>query len=243
MTIHAVDWDAPAKVKAFFTDRVNGVSQGPYQGFNLAQHVGDDAAHVQSNRDWLNQRSNCSLAWLDQTHSCHSIEISSSTNLNTALAADASFSRQPGFGCVVMTADCLPILICDQNATVVSAIHAGWRGLANGIVEQTLAKIAYPNANFSAWIGPAIGPKRFEVGAEVKQVFVNTNPQASLAFKATNADKYLANLPLLAEQKLQQLGIKSIFQSQLCSFDDTRFYSYRREPVTGRFASLIYLEK
>ncbi len=156
--------------------------------------------------------------------------------------ADAAFSRQPGVVCAVMTADCLPVLFCDRAGSVVAAAHAGWRGLLSGVLEQTVVGMRVPGEQLLAWLGPAIGPENFEVGDEVRQAFVASDAAATLAFKPHAQGKWLANLELLARQRLNSMGVGAIFGGGMCTVDDhSRFYSYRRDGITGRMASLIWL--
>lgn len=235
-------WPAPANVQALQTIRQGGVSLAPYANLNLALHVNDDEACVRHNRQVLRTALPSEPVWLNQVHGV--------TVLDAALCqgvpdADASFSRQANVVCVTMTADCLPVLLCDRAGTVVSAVHAGWRGLCDGVIEAAVAKMAVAPSQILAWLGPAIGPNAFEVGHEVQAQFMQHDGQAALAFKP-HADKWLANLYVLAQQRLNALGISQIYgggiDQAFCTYSDAqRFFSYRREAVTGRMASLIWL--
>lgn len=236
------DWPAPQHVRAVATTRLGGVSQSPYDSFNLATHVGDNAAYVQQNRQQLVaqlglQHEPC---WLQQVHSNRIIEATVSRDV---IEADASFSRIPEQGCVVMTADCLPVLFCDRQGTVVAAAHAGWRGLADGILENTIAAMQVPETDVLAWLGPAIGPQVYEVGTNVYDVFMQQNSAAGLAFNVTRPGHWLMDIYQLARQRLQAVGMTHIYGGDYCTFSDNeRFYSYRRDGVTGRMASLIWLQ-
>jgi YfiH family protein len=233
------EWPAPSNVQALQTLRTGGCSQGPWSSLNLGDHVGDNPAHVAANRGLLRQRLPAEPCWLRQVHGIVAVDAAS---VRENLEADASWSRQVGAVCVVMTADCLPVLFCDRAGTVVAAAHAGWRGLLSGVLEQTIASMKVANNELLAWLGPAIGPESFEVGGEVRQAFVNRDAEASTAFRPRGQGKWLADLELLARQRLNSAGVSAIFGGGMCTVDDTaRFFSYRRDGVTGRMASLIWL--
>lgn len=236
------DWPVPANVKAVSTTRLGGASQQPYQGLNLGLHVGDKTEHVQRNRTQLQQELRLvdSPAWLNQIHSNRVLELNAS--LTVVPDADGSYTQASGIACTVMTADCLPLLLCDTAGTQVAAVHAGWRGLADGIIEVALEKFTVPADQILVWLGPAIGPDAFEVGSEVREQFIAEQLQAEQAFKPYG-EKWLADLYLLARQRLQRFGVTNIYGGEYCTFGDPdRFYSYRREGVTGRQASLIWIE-
>lgn len=234
-------WPAPEWVGAVSTTREGGVSTGAYQQFNLGLHVGDAPDAVQQNREQLTQAMGTRHApqWLAQVHSDKVITHTQPTQ--TVPQADASYTRVAELPCAIMTADCLPVLFCSQVNKEVAAAHAGWRGLAGGVLERTLACFDSPMSSIMAWIGPAIGPNAFEVGDEVKAAFEAHSREAHHAFIAYQ-QRWLCNLPLLAEQRLQQLGIQQIYHSGACTYSDPkRFFSYRRDGVTGRMASLIWI--
>jgi len=233
-------WPAPANVRALQTLRTGGCSPAPWESFNLGDHVGDSSILVAANRAKLRALLPGEPLWLQQVHGITAVDADFATNL---LAADAAIARQPGKVCVVMTADCLPVLLCDRAGTVVAAAHAGWRGLLAGVLEATIDKMGVPAGELLAWLGPAIGPKRFEVGDEVHAAFVNQAPEAALAFSPQLSGKWLANIYTLARQRLQAAGVDSISGGDFCTVSDTeRFFSYRRDGVTGRMASLIWLD-
>ncbi len=233
------DWPAPPGVRALATTRLGGVSRAPWSGFNLADHVGDDSAAVQANRRHLRQSLPGEPRWLDQVHGSLCVDAAAA---RPGTAADASFSRQRGVVCAVLTADCLPVLLCDQRATVVGIAHAGWRGLAAGVIEATVAAMGEPGAGLMAWLGPAIGPTAFEVGSEVRERFLATDAAAAEAFVATGQGKWLCDLYRLARQRLVAQGIRRITGADFCTVGDPRrFYSYRRDGTTGRMASLVWL--
>lgn len=242
-----VDWPAPANVKAFYTTRCGGASSAPYDSFNLGLHVGDNPAHVLQNRQHLIDALTGleTIAWLDQVHGN---EVFFADNVcEKPPQADAGITTKKHLGCAVMTADCLPVLFCDKNGKQVAAAHAGWRGLVNGVLEKTVAQFTSPSSQLMAWFGPAIGPEAFEVGAEVRQAFMQAskNPgQDAAAFieNPAKASHFYADLYQLARLRLQRAGITAIYGGDFCTYHDRKnFYSYRREAITGRMASLIYL--
>ena len=234
------DWPAPANVRALITTRVGGVSTAPYASFNLGDHVGDDPQHVAQNRANLTARLPAQPAWLTQVHGTTVLDAAA---VSGAPQADASVARQPGVVSVVMTADCLPVLLCDRTGTVVAAAHAGWRGLLDGVLECTVEAMAKPGAELLAYLGPAIGPTAFEVGDEVRQAFVAHDAYAAEAFvPSAHAGKWLADLYLLARQRLQGVGVDAVYGGDDCTYSHAeRFFSYRRDGITGRMASLIWL--
>lgn len=236
-------WPAPKQVKALTTCRDGGVSIGAYSSFNLARHVDDDASAVTRNRVELvaELALPADPVWLDQVHGVDVLELDQS-NKQTIHQADASLSRTQGQVCAVLTADCLPVLLCKQDGSAVAAVHAGWRGLLSGVIEKTIAALG-DTEQILAWLGPAIGPGRFEVGAEVKEAFVKKNTVMQQAFRQTDETHHLADLYAIARMTLIQCGVKRIYGGEYCTYNDAdKFYSYRREPVTGRMASLIWLQ-
>lgn len=235
------NWPAPKNVKAFASTRVGGFSTAPYQGLNLGAHVGDDLSIVEKNRDWLAQEAKMPSApiWLNQTHSTVVAQVSAPTT--QVLDADGVFTSSSQVVCSAMTADCLPVLLTNTQGTQVAAVHAGWRGLANGIVENALELFS---GEVMAWLGPAIGPQAFEVGDDVLQAFVDFDSQAHQAFTPRDVEgKWLADMSKLATQRLNKFGITQVFDSGLCTFQHKEdFYSYRRDGVTGRQATFIWIE-
>jgi hypothetical protein len=235
-------WPAPANVRAVSTTREGGASGPPYDSLNLAGHVGDAAAAVQENRRRLYRQLSLPAEpfWLEQVHGIRVVEAGGSA---PQPSADASFSRCPGAVCAVMTADCLPALFCDLDGSVVAAAHAGWRGLAGGVLEATVAALDVDPARLLAWLGPAIGPGAFEVGAEVREAFLAGHPQAAAAFVAQPDGRWLADLYRLAGIRLRAAGVTAIHGGGFCTYSEReRFYSFRRDRVTGRMASLIWLD-
>jgi YfiH family protein len=237
------DWPAPPVVRALVTTRRGGLSKPPYDGFNLGLHVGDDPAAVAANRALLWRHVPAEPFWLEQVHG---IEVAQAgEGGGRPVRADASVAREAGVVCVVMTADCLPVLFCDDEGKAVAAAHAGWRGLAAGVLEAALAAMAVEPGRAMAWLGPAIGPAAFEVGDEVRAAFLASDPGAQAAFVPHGAEgKWLADIFMLARRRLVRAGMRQerIFGGGICTASERdRFYSYRRESVTGRFASMIWL--
>ena len=235
------DWDAPKNIVAFTTTRQGGVSVAPYDSLNLAAHVQDDPIAVRKNRVKMMEQFNLPQepAWLTQTHSTIAVK----NTLDYSLCeADASFTDEPDLVCVVLTADCLPLLVCDKQGTQVAAIHAGWRGLADGVIEATIERLTAAREDLLVWLGPAIGPRVYEVGEDVYQAFIDHDQKAVLAFRALSEKKWMMNVYTLAHQRLSNLGIVNISGGDHCTYTEAeKFYSFRREGVTGRMASLIYL--
>lgn len=239
------DWDVPNHVKAVTTTKQGGVSNGSYASMNLAQHVGDDAAIVAQNRECLMQKLQLSNepVWLNQVHSNYVMELQLHANSKLPEDADGSVSRQAGLVCAVMTADCLPLLLSNRQGTCVAAVHAGWRGLAAGIIENAVQVMQCSSSEIFAWLGPAIGPLAFEVGDDVRDKFIAYNKMAEQAFMPYENGKWLANIYMLAQQRLNKLGIRNISGGSYCTYrQDSLFYSYRRDKTTGRMASLIWME-
>lgn len=236
------DWPAPVNVHAVCSTRQGGCSQGPYASLNLGNHVGDSAAAVAANRQRFAALAAMPVApvWLNQVHGTEVVTVLEPTT--EAITADASITRVRGVVSCVMTADCLPLLLCDQQGTQVAAIHAGWRGLCDGIIERALQQFAQP-ARVMAYLGPAIGPAAFEVGAEVKAAFIAQQAQAASAFTpAAAADKWLADIYTLARQRLASMGVTAIYGGHYCTYSQSElFFSYRRDGQTGRMASAIWL--
>ncbi|MCM2463197.1 peptidoglycan editing factor PgeF [Pseudomonas sp. CG7] len=234
------DWPAPARVKACVTPREGGARLAPLARPNLGDHVGDDPTAVAENRRRLTDPFAITPAWLQQVHGIVVVEA----DPTQVATADASWTATPGIACTAMTADCLPVLFCNRAGTRVAAAHAGWRGLANGVLEATLDSLAVPADEILAWLGPAIGPQAFEVGPEVREAFIAQLPQAAQAFVASpNAGKCLADIYALARLRLAARGITAVYGGGFCTVTDPRFFSYRRNPRTGRFASLIWIER
>lgn len=236
------EWSAPARVKCLMTTRSGGSSKAPWAGLNLGDHVGDDPAHVAANRARLRRQLPAEPGWLRQVHSARVVELGREPNRE----ADAAWTRQPQQVCAVLTADCLPVLLCDRAGSVVAAAHAGWRGLADGVLEATVAAMQVPPGDVLAWMGAAIGPQAFEVGDEVREAFVAQHPAAAMAFlphPASVPGKWLADIYQLARIRLQHVGVQAIYGGGRCTFNEAdSFYSYRRDGVTGRMAALIWLE-
>lgn len=234
------DWPAPARVKAFFTTRSGGVSSGPFQSLNLGDHVGDRPEDVAANRALLSVFLPSTPVWLRQVHGTNVVAAESA---EIGVEADAAHTATPGVVCAILTADCLPVLICDRNGSQVAAVHAGWRGLSQSVIERTIAAMRVPPPELLVFLGPAIGPTHYEVGDDVRDVFVNDDESALTAFLPSANGKWLANLYELAQLRLRRLGIEEIYGGDCCTFNDTeRFFSFRRDGQTGRMAALIWLD-
>ena len=235
------DWPAPANVHALVTTRTGGVSQPPYDSFNLADHVGDDPASVRENRALLRGMLPAEPRWLKQVHGT---AVALADSLGAPVEADAAVAFAPDTVCAVLTADCLPVLFCDAQGTRVASAHAGWRGLASGVLEASVSAMRCPPGEILAWLGPAIGPQAFEVGGEVREVFLRDLPETSTAFVAGVEGKWMADLYELARLRLARAGVVKVFGGGECTFTDSdRFYSYRRDGTTGRMASLIWMSR
>lgn len=236
------EWPAPANVRAVTTTRGGlGVSLPPFDRFNLADHVGDDPAAVAANRARLVSVLHLPTepVWLEQVHGAGVARLPVAV---TKPQADAAVTTTPGVVCAVLTADCLPVLFCDRDGTKVAAAHAGWRGLAGGVLEATVAAMDVPPQDVLAWLGPAIGSRTFEVGEEVRAAFTADDPAASSAFTPTRPGHWRADLYTLARRRLARIGVEAVFGGGHCTFEESqRFYSYRRDGRTGRMASLIWL--
>lgn len=241
------DWPAPANVKALITTRHGGVSSGMagrYASFNLAMHVNDDQLDVACNRTQLRRYLPSEPKWLQQVHGTLPVWIDCMAD--GVPQGDAALCGTKGHVCVVMVADCLPVFLCDMAGTKVGVIHAGWRGLAGGIIERSIAAMQVNPGSLMAWLGPAIGPDHFEVGRDVYETFVQQQASAAQAFVSKNHDhekKWLADIFMLARQRLETNGITRVYGGGICTFSDSvRFFSYRRDGETGRMAALIWLQ-
>jgi len=234
-------WPAPANVHALTTLRTGGFSSAPYSSFNLAAHTGDDAAMVNRNRALLREHFSLPAepVWLQQVHSNRIVAADPD---EIGAEADGSWASSAGSVCAVMTADCLPVLICNRQGSKVAAVHAGWRGLHAGVVTNAICMLESDPAELMVWLGPAIGPRAFEVGPEVYRAFTDRNGENTSAFRQTDDQHWLCDLYQLARIELSNQGVTSVFGGNECTFtDEQRFYSYRRDGDTGRMTSLIWL--
>ena len=232
------EWPAPPGVRAVSTTRRGGLSTAPWNSFNLGHHVGDDPAAVAGNRKLLQQAAGLPgpMAWLEQVHGTR-IALPGTEQA----CADGRFTDRPGEVCAVLTADCLPVLLCNRSGTAVAAVHAGWRGLLAGVVEAAIHCFPDAPSAIIAWLGPAIGPGAFEVGAEVVDGFVQEDSRAAGCFRPVAENKWLADLYGLARLRLARAGVSSVHGGGFCTFtDQARFFSYRRDGRTGRMATLIW---
>ena len=241
------NWPAPANVRALQTTRNVGISAAPYNSLNFGEHVKDNPLHVAQNRQLLSQFLPTEPVWLNQVHG---VDVIDAANTSCAPSADASYATRKNVVCVTMTADCLPILLCDQAGTVVASTHAGWRSLCDGVIEATVKKMPVESSQLMAWLGPAIGPNAFEIGGEVRAQFIQKDSQSQTAFKSYDEnqeqDKWLADIYQIATQRLNNLGITQIYgggrDEHWCTYtDENRFFSFRRDGLTGRMATLIWL--
>lgn len=241
------EWPLTDRVGALCTTRQSGVSEVPWDSFNQGLHVGDNPDHVIRNRRRLAQLAGLesgSIGWLDQVHGTRVVELTPQT-VAAVPEADASFTHHPGVACAILTADCLPVVLADENASVVGAAHAGWRSLCGGVLENLIDSLGVKRECLHAWLGPAIGPERFEVGPEVREAFISQHPESERAFVASpsRASHYLADIYELARIRLVHAGVTRIQGGGLCTVSDpVRFFSYRRDGQTGRMATLAWLK-
>jgi len=235
------DWPAPPSVKAIITTRNGGVSRGPYASLNLGLRTGDEPGAVQANRAQLMRYLPQAPKWLSQQHGTEVVEADET---EASFPADASIARKPGTVCAIMVADCIPVLLTDRAGTLVAAAHAGWRGVAGGVLEKTIQRMSIAPADVLAYLGPGIGPGAFEVGDEVRAAFLARDGATADAFSRLITGKWLADLFKLARVALARAGVSAIYGGGLCTVSDPRrFYSYRRDRVTGRMAALIWRER
>ena len=236
------EWPAPKKVKAFVTLRGNGCSTSPYDSFNLSLSVGDTDANVKKNREILRKLLPDEPRWLKQVHGTTIVEADT---VLSPLEADASFSRHDNIVCALMIADCIPVLICDKQATVVAAVHAGWRGLLNGILEKSIKGLNIDLSNLLVYLGPAIGAGAFEIGQDVyDKIISQPSFQEGEILKHPKSNKWYADLISIARNRLTAIEVKNIFESKLCTFNNPNsFFSHRRSNPTGRMAACIWLEE
>jgi YfiH family protein len=242
MEVLTPDWPAPAGVRAAFTLRTGGVSAVPFDTLNVGAHVGDLPAAVAENRHRI--RTTLALPaepmWLEQVHGTRAVELDAGTD--PAITADAIVTRRSGAVCVVQVADCLPVLFAAADGSAVAAAHAGWRGLAAGVLEAAVARLHIDPARLLAWLGPAIGAAHFEVGAEVRAAFTAADPGAADAFVENARGRWQCDLTALARRRLEALGVNHLFGGSWCTYADAaRFFSYRRDGRCGRMAALIWL--
>jgi YfiH family protein len=237
------EWPAPPSIGACFTTRVGGFSQAPYDQLNLGLNTGDQVERVHRNRHWLSQALKLEQdpCWLQQVHGTTCLRLPVEVE---APQADAVWTDRAGVCCAILTADCLPVLLTDTRGTLVAAVHAGWRGLAAGAIAACVRQLPVAPENLLACIGPAIGPSHYEVDSTVQEALIDSHPDASLCFAESRKHHWQADLPALARLQLQHLGISDISGGQWCTASDpARFFSYRRDQVTGRMAALIWIKK
>ena len=234
------DWPVPSGIRALSTYRGGGASGGRFASLNLGDHVGDDPTAVAENRGRLLRQAALPSEprWLVQVHGVAVADLDAGGSL---AAADAAFTRQPGRVCAILTADCLPVLFAAESGELVGAAHAGWRGLAAGVIETTVRAMGVAPERMLAWLGPAIGPEHFEVGGEVRQAFLEQDAGSHEAFRANSRGRFMANLGLLARRRLGNLGISRIYGGGECTYaSPDEYFSHRRDGNTGRQATLIW---
>lgn len=232
------DWPAPANVKALITTRAGGVSTGPFASLNLGLRTGDDPLAVAANRERLNTLLPRQPRWLRQVHGARVVDADMTTD---DPEADAATARRPGTVCAVLVADCIPVLLADRAGTIVGIAHAGWRGLARGVIENTIRALGGDSSRLIAYLGPGIGPEAFEVGGEVRDAFLERDAGTATAFVPNAAGKWRADLFQLARQSLKRAGVAEVYGGTLCTYSGTRrFFSYRRSRTTGRMAAVIW---
>ena len=235
----APDWAAPPGVAALASTRAGGASRGAYAGLNLGDHVGDEPAAVAANRLAILRHLPGEPLWLNQVHGT---AVAVAESAQPGVTADASVAHTANRVLAVLHADCLPVVFCDEQASVVAVAHAGWRGLAAGVLEATVAAMEVPGERLFAWLGVAIGPGAYEVGAELRAAFVARDPAAGAAFAPSASGKWRCDLYALARLRLAALGVSRVAGGSLCSHSDpARFYSHRRDGVSGRMATLVWL--
>ncbi|WP_416192240.1 peptidoglycan editing factor PgeF [Neisseria sp. CCUG12390] len=236
------DWPAPANVKTLITTRNGGVSEKPFHSLNVGTHVGDHPEHVARNREIVQNRVGLPVAYLNQIHS--NIAVNAADAVSALIDADAAVDTTGQAACASMTADCLPVLFCDKAGTVVAAAHAGWRGLAGGVLQNTVRAMGVQPLEIMAYLGPAIGSEAFEVGQDVFDAFAAQMPEAESAFEAIGGGKYLADIYALARMVLQCEGVDMVYGGTHCTvLERDTFFSYRRDGQTGRMVSVVWLEK
>jgi hypothetical protein len=231
-------WPAPFNVHSMVTTRMGGISQPPFDSFNLAGHVGDVPEFVAANRALLRKHCPAEPMWLNQVHGNI---VALADDIDSLVDADASVSFKPGTVCVVLTADCLPVLFCDRKGTRVAAAHAGWRGLAAGVLEASINAMQCEPCDILAWMGPAIGQTAFEVGDDVRDVFISDLAESEAAFLPAQPGKWVADIYQLARLRMKRAGVVNVYGDGFCTYTDSkRFFSFRREGKTGRMATLIW---
>jgi len=236
------DWQAPANVHALVTTRAGGVSRGAFASLNLGFRAGDERGAVEENRGRLAALLPGAPRWLRQMHGTIVVDADALASGVEPPEADAAVARKPGTVCAVLVADCMPVLLADDEGSVVGAAHAGWRGLSGGVIEATVAAMRAPASRVRAWLGPAIGPRAYEIGDEVRDAFLARDKQAATVFLPTRPGHWLLDLYAVARQRLEACGVRRVSGGEWCTHSEPqRFYSFRRDGVTGRMAALIWL--
>ncbi len=243
-SIRIPDWPLPKGVHSAFTLRHGGYSGGPYDSFNLGDHVGDDPESVAKNRQYLVELLSLpgEPQWLRQVHGTDLLQIPADSHVSSAAVADGAVTHVAGPVLAVLTADCLPVLACSRDGQHLAAFHAGWRGLLAGILEKGVAALGVPGEEVLIYLGPAIGSGAFEVGPELRAAFLAEDPGSDSAFRPGQGGRWWADIYQLARQRLQRVGVTAIYGGDRCTFSDSDFFSYRRDGITGRMASLLWRE-
>jgi len=234
-------WAAPENIKAVTTTRTGGFSCGPYESFNLGDHVGDEPDAVERNRTLLHEALTLPSrpVWLAQVHGTN---VVNAAQASAQTEADGGYAEKPGVVCAVLTADCLPVFLCDKAGTKVALLHAGWRGLAAGVIESGVKAMGVPGRQLLAWLGPGIGPDAYEVGEEVRRAFVERDAGAAEAFRPSSNGRWLVDMYALARHRLHRLGVTEVGGGNHCTYTEAdKFFSYRRDGTCGRMASLIWM--
>ena len=236
------NWPAPARVKAATTTRAGGSSQGRFTSLNLGEGIGDDPARVRENRQRMRRVLDLPSepVWIKQVHGNRVLNAGEAID---DLTADGSYCIAPGVVCAILTADCLPVFFCDREGTRVALVHAGWRGLAAGVIAAAVSCLNVPPGRLLAWLGPAIGPTAYEVGEDVRCAFLEQDKENAQAFVPGRPDRWMADLYSLARRQLTRVGVVKIYGGSFCTYGESeRFFSYRRDGQCGRMASLIWME-
>jgi YfiH family protein len=236
------DWPAPTRVRAFVTTREGGVSEGEHGSLNLGQSCGDEAERVAANRRVVQAHLPAPPRWLSQVHGAAVADLDDGAGAAGKPVADAAVTSATNRVATVLTADCLPVFLCRDDGGRVAVAHAGWRGLAAGVLENAAAALDCEGHRIVAWLGPAIGPGAFEVGAEVREIFLGVDPRSDAAFAPKTGGKFLADLYALARLRLARAGVGAVFGGGFCTFSEpARFFSYRREKASGRMGAFIWI--
>jgi len=237
------DWPAPARVRAFVTTREGGMSAGEYASLNLGTKSGDDPARVAANRQAVQAHLPSLPCWLTQVHGTAVANLDRAGE-GESVVADAAVTSVARRVAVVLTADCLPVFLCREDGSRIGVAHAGWRGLAAGVLENVVSSLGSDPSRVLAWLGPAIGPRAYEVGSEVREAFASSHGEAASAFASRGEEKHMADLYALARLRLAKAGVESVSGGSFCTYtEQERFFSYRRERKSGRMGAFIWIDE